>query len=154
METSKSLAFKYNAFTPAFRRRTFLLIVLLILMFRILAFNIGIYLHLTYSSLEFVISNISYYIDSILGTLMSILVAYIMQIYLMVLLPQQLLLLFLNLYDKSAIVDFYKDHVVFSYGNKDIKLNKNKVVINLVIKKQRNLSYYIYTWYGYYFFIL
>ncbi len=145
MESSKSLTFKYNAFTPAFRRRIFLLIVLLILMFWILAFNSGFYLHLTYSPLEFVISNISNYIDSTLGILMSILVAYILQIYLMVLLPPQLLLLFFNLFDKSAGVDFYEDHVVLSYGNKEIKLNKNKVVINLVIKKQRNLSCTIYT---------
>lgn len=145
MEPSNSLTFKYNAFTPAFRRRAFLLAVLLILMFWILAFNSGFYLHLTYSPLEFVISNISNYIDSTLGILMSILVAYILQIYLMVLLPPQLLLLFLNLYDKSAVVDFYEDHVVLSYGNKDIRLDQNKVVINLVIKKQRNLSCTIYT---------
>mgnify|MGYP001650440131 FL=1 len=91
------------------------------------------------------ISNISNYIDSTLGILMSILVAYILQIYLMVLLPPQLLLLFLNLYDKSGVVDFYEDHVILSYGNKDIRLDQNKVVINLVIKKQRNLSCTIYT---------
>ena len=145
MEPSNSLTFKYNAFTPAFRRRAFLLAVLLILMFWILAFNSGFYLHLTYSPLEFVISNISNYIDSTLGILMSILVAYILQIYLIVLLPPQLLLLFLNLYDKSAVVDFYEDHVRLSYGNKDIRLDQNKVVINLVIKKQRNLSCTIYT---------
>lgn len=144
MEPSKSLTFKYNAFSPAFRRRMFLLAVLLILMFWILAFNSGIYLHLTYSPLEFVISNTSYYTDSILGTLMSILVAYILQIYLLVLLPPQLLLLFLNLCDKSGVVDFYEDHVILSYGNKDIRLDQNKVVINLISKNKRNLSCNIY----------
>jgi len=91
------------------------------------------------SPLEFVISNISNYIDSTLGILMSILVAYILQIYLIVLLPPQLLLLFLNLYDKSAVVDFYEDHVRLSYGNKDIRLDQNKVVINLVIINKKNL---------------
>ena len=41
MEPSKSLTFKYNAFSPAFRRRMFLLTTLLIMMFWILVFNIG-----------------------------------------------------------------------------------------------------------------
>ena len=145
MEPSKSLTFKYNAFTPAFRRRTFLLGTLLILMFWILVSHSGSNLYFTFSNALIVISYIADYTDSTLGTLMSLLVANILKIYIMILLPPQLLLLFFNLYDKSAVVDFYEDHVVLSYGNKDIRLDQNKVVINLVIKKQRNLSCTIYT---------
>ena len=145
MEPSKSLTFKYNAFTPAFRRRTFLLGTLLTPMFWFLISHSGSNLYFIFSGTLTVISYIADYIDSTLGILMSILVAYILQIYLMVLLPPQLLLLFFNLYDKSAKADFYENYVVLIYGNKEIKLNKNKVVINLVIKKQRNLSCTIYT---------
>ena len=140
MEPSKSLTFKYNAFTPAFRRRTFLLGTLLTPMFWILISHSGSNLYFIFSGTLTVISYIADYIDSTLGTLMSLLVAYILEIYIMLLLPPQLLLLFFNLYDKSAKADFYENHVVLSYGNKEVR-----VAINLIIKNQSSLSCIIYT---------
>ena len=145
MEPSKSLTFKYNAFTPAFRRRTFLLGTLLTPMFWILISHSGSNLYFIFSGTLTVISYIADYIDSTLGTLMSLLVAYILEIYIMLLLPPQLLLLFFNLYDKSAKADFYENHVVLSYGNKEVRLEQDKVAINLIIKNQSSLSCIIYT---------
>ena len=145
MEPSKSLTFKYNAFTPAFRRRTFLLGTLLTPMFWILVSHSGSNLYFIFSGTLTVISYIADYIDSTLGTLMSLLVAYILEIYIMLLLPPQLLLLFFNLYDKSAKADFYENHVVLSYGNKEVRLEQDKVAINLIIKNQSSLSCIIYT---------
>ena len=63
----------------------------------------------------------------------------------MILLPPQLLLLFFNLYDKSAKADFYENHIVLSYGNKEVRLDQDKVAINLIIKNQSSLSCIIYT---------
>ena len=145
MEPSKSLIFKYNAFTPAFRRRTFLLATLLTPMFWILISHSESNLYFIFSGTLTVISYIADYIDSTLGTLMSLLVAYILKIYIMILLPPQLLLLFFNLYDKSAKADFYENHVVLSYGNKEVRLDQDKVAINLIIKNQGSLSCIIYT---------
>ena len=134
MEPSKSLTFKYNAFTPAFRRRMFLLTTLLIMMFWILVFNIG------GINVLFAIDN---YVHSSLP--ISPFLLLLLLIYIVTFLPVQLLLLFLNLHDKSAKADFYKDHVVLVCTNKEIRLNKNKVVINFIIKNQRNLYCNIYT---------
>ena len=145
MEPSKSLIFKYNAFTPAFRRRTFLLATLLTPMFWILISHSESNLYFIFSGTLTVISYIADYIDSTLGTLMSLLVAYILEIYIMILLPPQLLLLCFNLYDKSAKADFYENHVVLSYGNKEVRLDQDKVAINLIIKNQGSLSCIIYT---------
>lgn len=134
MEPSKSLTFKYNAFSPAFRRRTFLLTTLLIMMFWILVFNIGGI-------------NVLFAIDNYVhGSLpISPFLLLLLLIYIVTFLPVQLLLLFLNLHDKSAKADFYEDHVLLVCTNKEIRLNKNKVVINFIIKNQRNLSCNIYT---------
>ena len=145
MEPSKSLTFKYNAFSPAFRRRTFLLATLLTPMFWILISHSESNLYFIFSGTLKVISYIADYIDSTLGTLMSLLVAYILEIYIMILLPPQLLLLCFNLYDKSAKADFYENHVVLSYGNKEVRLDQDKVAINLIIKNQGSLSCIIYT---------
>lgn len=134
MEPSKSLTFKYNAFSPAFRRRMFLLTTLLIMMFWVLVFNIG------GINVLFAIDN---YVHSSLP--ISPFLLLLLLIYMVTFLPVQLLLLFLNLHDKSAKADFYKDHVVLVCTNKEIRLNKNKVVINFIIKNQRNLSCNIYT---------
>lgn len=134
MEPSKSLTFKYNAFSPAFRRRMFLLTTLLIMMFWILVFNIG------GINVLFAIDN---YVHSSLP--ISPFLLLLLLIYIVTFLPVQLLLLFLNSHDKSAKADFYKDHVVLVCTNKEIRLNKNKVVINFIIKNQRNLSCNIYT---------
>jgi len=130
MEPSKSLTFKYNAFSPAFRRRMFLLTTL----FWILVFNIGGI-------------NVLFAIDNYVhGSLpISPFLLLLLLIYMVTFLPVQLLLLFLNLHDKSAKADFYEDHVLLVCTNKEIRLNKNKVVINFIIKNQRNLSCNIYT---------
>ena len=125
--------------------KLFLLATLLTPMFWILISHSESNLYFIFSGTLKVISYIADYIDSTLGTLMSLLVAYILEIYIMILLPPQLLLLCFNLYDKSAKADFYENHVVLSYGNKEVRLDQDKVAINLIIKNQGSLSCIIYT---------
>ena len=139
MEPSKSLTFKYNAFTPTFRHRAVLFTILFIVMFWIVVCSGGNRLESIFFFLVSMILRITDFIISIVHLPIAIPLFYVLLIYVLIILPPQLLLFFLNLYDKSGKVDFYENYVILTCNTKEIRLNKNDTVINLVIINKKNL---------------
>lgn len=139
MEPLKSLTFKYNAFTPTFRRRAVVSTILLVVMFWILVCCIDDGWDNIFFFVVFMVMRITDFIISIIHLPIGIPLVYVLLIYVLIVLPPQLLLFFLNLYDKSCKVDFYENYVILTCDTKEIRLNKNDTVINLVISNKKNL---------------
>ena len=139
MEPLKSLTFKYNAFTPTFRRRAVVSTTLLVVMFWILVCCIDDGWDSIFFFVVFMVMRITDFIISIIHLPIGIPLVYVLLIYILIVLPPQLLLFFLNLYDKSGKVDFYENYVILTCDTKEIILNKNDTVINLVIINKKNL---------------
>lgn len=139
MEPLKSLTFKYNAFTPTFRHRAVVSTILLVVMFWIFVCCIDDGWDNIFFFVVFMVMRITDFIISIIHLPIGIPLVYVLLIYILIVLPPQLLLFFLNLYDKSCKVDFYENYVILTCDTKEIRLNKNDTVINLVIINKKNL---------------
>ena len=147
MEPSKSLTFKYNAFTPAFRRTIFVVSIIIAFLFWFLLFTNADF---TLSS-DFITGLLIYLIfgiGSFITPYGALFLFCLILIYIGLIVPAQFVLLLLDAHDSLGNAYFYEDYVLLTYNKKESRLNKNETLIDFNIRNKNQLSCLITTFQG------
>ena len=147
MEPLKSLTFKYNAFTPAFRRTIFVVSIIIAFLFWFLLFTNADF---TLSS-DFITVLLIYLIFGIgrfITPYGALFLFCLILIYIGLIVPAQFVLLLLDAHDSSGNAYFYEDYVLLTYNKKESRLDKNETFIDFNIRNKNQLSCLITTFQG------